>query len=166
MAEKSSLELVWSKRVCDEEFALQMDDRISGHGFLPCYTGPNCHYISTGLRRNTQYRFRLQAENEEGRSPWSDEVCYLTLPDVPGPPLRPASKGRLHPNSFKVRWDSPSDNGGSTITSYILELDDGSSGWRTVYQGLELECVCDGLVPGTLYKVRELKKVMGCRRNK
>ena len=154
MSDKSSLELVWSKRLCDEEFVLQMDDRMSGHGFLPCYTGPNCHHICTGLRSNTQYRFRLRAQNGEGMGPWSDEACYTTLPDVPGPPLRPASKGRLHAHSFKVRWDPPSDNGGSPITSYILELDDSANGWRTVGQGLDLERVCDGLVPGTLYKVR------------
>ncbi len=161
MADKSSLELVWSKRVSDDEFTLQMDDRMSGHGFLPCYTGPNCHHMCTGLRRNTQYRFRLQAQNDEGRSPWSEEVAYLTKPDVPGPPLRPASKGRVHSDSFKVRWDPPADNGGSPVTSYVVELDDGKSGWRTVSQGAggsgrgtDTECVCDGLSPGTLYKVR------------
>ena len=154
MSDKSSLELVWSKRLCDEEFVLQMDDRMSGHGFLPCYTGSNCHHICTGLRSNTQYRFRLRAQNGEGMGPWSEEACYTTFPDVPGPPLRPASKGRLHAHSFKVRWDPPADNGGSPITSYILELDDGANGWRTVGQGLDLERVCDGLVPGTLYKVR------------
>ena len=53
--------------------------------------------------RNTNI-FLLQAQNEEGKSPWSDEMSYFTLPDIPGPPLRPASKGRLHPHSFKVRY--------------------------------------------------------------
>ena len=101
-ATKSSLHLVWSKRLTDSEFVLHMDDQISGHGFLPVYTGSDTSHISTGLRRNASYKFRLQAQNEEGKSPWSDEVSYYTLPDVPGPPLRPASKGRLHPYSFKV----------------------------------------------------------------
>ena len=85
-----------------QEFVLHMDDQISGHGFLPVYTGSDTSHISTGLRRNASYKFRLQAQNEEGKSPWSDEVSYYTLPDIPGPPLRPASKGRLHPHSFKV----------------------------------------------------------------
>ena len=154
MSDKSSLELVWSKRLCDEEFVLQMDDRMSGHGFLPQYTGANCRHICKGLRSNTQYRFRLRAQNGEGMGPWSEEACYATLPDVPGPPLRVSSKGRLHAHSFKVRWDPPADTGGAPITSYTLELDDGVHGWRTVGQGLDLERVCDGLVPGTLYKVR------------
>ena len=75
------------------------------------------------------------------------------MPDVPGPPLRPASKGRLHPTSFKVRWDPPSDNGGSPVENYILEID-GGQGWQTVYQGIGLEHVCDNLPPGTQFKVR------------
>ena len=32
---------VWPKRPCDGEFVLHMDDQISGHGFLPVYTGKN-----------------------------------------------------------------------------------------------------------------------------
>ena len=101
--------LLWYYLICKliyifshQEFVLHMDDQISGHGFLPVYTGSDTSHISTGLRRNASYKFRLQAQNEEGKSPWSDEVSYYTLPDVPGPPLRPASKGRLHPHSFKV----------------------------------------------------------------
>ena len=68
---------------------------VSTHFYLIIY--------STGLRRNAAYKFRLQAQNEEGKSPWSDEVSYFTLPDIPGPPLRPALKGRLLPHSFKIR---------------------------------------------------------------
>jgi hypothetical protein len=91
-ATKSSLHLLWAKRICDEDFILQMEDAGSGHGFLPLYNGAGSSYKSQGLRRNTAYRFRLQAINEEGKSPWSQETCFWTLPDVPGPPQRPASK--------------------------------------------------------------------------
>ena len=76
----------------------------------------------------------FQACNEEGKSSWSEEVTYTTLPDLPGPPLRPAHKGRIHPNSFKVRWDPPADNGGSPVNQFLLEVDDGVNGWRTFYQ--------------------------------
>lgn len=131
-----------------------MDDMQSGHGFITCYNDSNVEHICSDLRRNTKFKFRLQAINEEGESPWSDSVVYSTLPDVPGPPVRPASKGRIHPTSFKVRWDPPADNGGSTITGFLLELAEGQNGWRTVYQGLSCECVCENLQPGTQYIVR------------
>lgn len=152
-ATKSSLHLVWPKRPTDSEFILQMDDQISGYGFLAVHNGSDTSFTSQGLRRNMSYKFRLQAQNEEGVSPWSDEVSFLTLPDVPGPPLRPATKGRLHPHSFKVRWDPPADDGGSPVENYILEID-GGQGWQTVYKGNGLEHLCDYLYPGTQYKVR------------
>ncbi len=153
-ATKATLLLAWAKRVSDEGFVLQMDDRLSGHGFLTCYNGSGTSYQAAGLRRNTSYRFRLQAHNEEGKSPWSQEVQFVTLPDLPGPPLRPASKGRLSSTAFKARWDPPGDTGGAPVTNYIMELDDGANGWRTAYRGPDLEHLCDGLRPGTQYKVR------------
>jgi hypothetical protein len=69
---------------------------------------------------------QLRAHNEEGPSRWSDEVCYRTLPDRPAAPPRPTVKGRVHAQTFKMKWDPPSDRGGADITTYILELDGGS----------------------------------------
>nr|XP_040581209.1 fibronectin type-III domain-containing protein 3A-like isoform X2 [Lepeophtheirus salmonis] len=152
-ATKSSLDLLWSKRLTDSEFVLQRNDMTSGHGYISVYSGPDNQSVSTGLRRNTFYKFRLRAVNNEGESQWSDEVSYSTLPDKPEPPVKVAPKGKLHSNSFKVRWDPPGDDGGSKVTQYNLELDEGL-GWRTLYQGMELEYICDGLTPGKQYFVR------------
>ena len=44
-ATKSYLHLVWNKRLIDSEFILHMDDQISGHGFLPVYTGSDTSHI-------------------------------------------------------------------------------------------------------------------------
>ncbi len=35
---------------------------------------------------------------------------------------------------FRIRWDAPQDTGGAEISNYLLELDDGVNGWRTVYK--------------------------------
>jgi hypothetical protein len=75
---------------------------------------------------NTLYDFlKLRAHNEEGSSHWSEEVCYRTLPDRPAAPPRPTVKGRIHAQTFKMKWDPPSDWGGADITTYILEIDGG-----------------------------------------
>ncbi|CAG2065211.1 unnamed protein product, partial [Timema podura] len=125
-ASVTKLHLSWQKRVVDEDYTLQMDDRESGHGFLPVYNGRETHYVCQGLRRHSEYKFRLRAHNEEGPSRWSDEVCYRTLPDRPAPPPRPNVKGRIHAQNFKIKWEPPNDRGGADITTYILELNGGS----------------------------------------
>ncbi|PSN41619.1 hypothetical protein C0J52_17774, partial [Blattella germanica] len=149
----TSLHVAWQRRPVDDDFTLQMDNKESGHGFLPVYNGKETHYVCEGLRRHTEYWFRLRAHNEEGTSKWSEEVCYRTLPDRPAAPPRPTVKGRIHAQTFKMKWEPPSDRGGADITTYILEVD-GGSGFETVYTGSETECICDRLTPGTTYVLR------------
>merc|ERR1719445_978791 len=45
------------------------------------------------------------------------------------------------------------DSGGSAVSVYHLEIDDGS-GWMLLFSGDELEYVCEHLQPGTQYRVR------------
>ena len=144
---ESSLRLLWSKRPCDDEFTLQMDDINSGHGFLPQYNGPEVEHIVRGLRRNTNYRFKLRAHNEMGASSYSAIVTYTTNPGRPAPPPKPVTKGKIRSHNFKVIWSAPGDNGGSVISLYHLEIDDGS-GWMLIYTGEEMEFLCDQLMPG------------------
>lgn len=87
---------------------LQMEDPLTGHGFMPVYNGSAPNYLCIGLKRNSQYKFRVRAQNEEGHSKYSDEVVLCTLPDRPAPPNKPGLKGRVSAYGFKVRWDPPS----------------------------------------------------------
>ena len=148
-----SLRLLWAKRPCDDEFTLQMDDLTSGHGFLPQYNGPEVEHIVRGLRRNTSYRFKLRAHNEMGASQYSSVVSYTTKPGRPSPPPKPQTKGKIRSHSFKIQWNVPMDSGGSAVSVYHLEIDDGS-GWMLLFSGDELEFVCEQLQPGTQYRVR------------
>ncbi|XP_021372749.1 fibronectin type-III domain-containing protein 3A-like isoform X2 [Mizuhopecten yessoensis] len=149
----SALTISWIKRTNEDNFLLQIEDETTGHGFITEYNGPNLSHKVKTLRRNTDYKFRMAAVNDEGQSKWSDVSCFRTLPDRPSPPPKPQIKGKIHAHSFKVVWDPPKDNGGSDITKYIVELDDGR-GYETLYEGSDREHICDHLIPGHIYMVR------------
>jgi predicted phage tail protein len=148
-----ALTISWIKRPNDDAFTLQMEDEATGHGFLTVYNGPDLSYKIKNLRRNTEYKYRLSGNNEEGSSKWSDVVNYRTLPDRPAVPPRPAVKGKIHAATFRISWDGPRDTGGSEITKYHLEMDDGR-GYELVYEGSEKETTCDHLLPGHTYRCR------------
>eukprot|EP00105_Crassostrea_gigas_P017957 XP_011435920.1 PREDICTED: fibronectin type-III domain-containing protein 3A isoform X3 [Crassostrea gigas] len=152
----TSLIISWIKHPNEDLFQLQMDDESTGHGFIVVYNGPDLSYKVKNLLRNTEYKFRLAALNDEGQSKWSEVVAYRTKPDRPAPPPKPQIKGKIHAYNFRVVWEPPKDNGGAEITKYIVEIDDGrgSGGYETLYEGSEREHVCDRLTPGQMYMVR------------
>lgn len=153
-ATSSSLRLDWIRRASDKEFVLQMATlNDNGHGYLPCYTGPDTHYECTDLPRATGFLFRLKATNESGSSQWSPDVYYYTLPDPPGRPPKPQVKGKIHSSHFRIKWDPPLDCGGAPINLYYLQISSGAA-YEQVYVGPDTETLCDHLSPATTYQVR------------
>lgn len=57
----TTLTLGWQQRPVDETFTLQMDDRETGHGFLPVYNGKDTTHTCSALRRHTNYKFRVSS---------------------------------------------------------------------------------------------------------
>lgn len=111
-----SLHLQWNRRPKDDEFILQMNDPKNKYGHMNVYNGRETHHICRGLTCFSDYTFRLRARNDDGISPWSEEVTYRTLPDRPARPSKPVVKGRIHAHCFKLKWEPPSDTGGAEIT--------------------------------------------------
>ncbi|KAF3693236.1 Fibronectin type-III domain-containing protein 3A [Channa argus] len=137
-------------------YTLEMEEEGSGYGFLPSYDGNELSCTVKSLHRSTKYKFRVAAYNSEGKSNPSQVVEFITKPDRPSSPCRPVIRGRVLPNSFKMVWEAPRDNGGADITKYVVELSEGLSGlsWELVYTGPAMEHVCEGLKPGCSYQTR------------
>ncbi|CAM4921556.1 unnamed protein product [Rotaria socialis] len=145
------LTLLWTKRLMDETFTLQMNDE--SNYFRNKYSGSLLTYTVTDLYRNTEYRFRLAAHNQEGQSNYSQIATYKTVPDRPDTPAKPRIKGQIQATQCRIVWDPPRDNGGADIEQYYLELEE-SKGFHVIYNGLETEYVLEQLIPGHSYSLR------------
>ncbi|XP_033098963.1 fibronectin type-III domain-containing protein 3A-like isoform X2 [Anneissia japonica] len=152
----TQLELTWPPVESDvTRYILQMDDQTNKHGFKVVFNGDENSHTCKNLQRNTEYRFKLLANNDQGDSCPSEIVAFRTKPDSPQAPPKPTLKGKLHSDYFKVSWDPPRDNGGATVTKYYLEISEcQDENWVSYYSGPDREKTLNHLRPGGTYQLR------------
>lgn len=83
-------------------------------------------YNVTGLTPKTEYNFRVNADNDIGVSPYSNEAANTTF-GVPGPPIN-LGFDTNGISEITVDWDEPANNFGSPVTGYRIDQAQGVGG--------------------------------------
>nr|XP_020461407.1 neogenin isoform X4 [Monopterus albus] len=114
-------------------------------------------YIMTGLKKNTEYSFRVVANNKHGPGVSTEDVVVRTLSDVPSAPPQNLTLEVQNSKSIMLRWQPPplnSQNG--EITGYKIRYRKGSrrSEAAETTGGTQLNKLIDGLERGTEYSFR------------
>ncbi len=88
-------------------------------------------YLDAGLVHSTTYTYQVSAINSAGTSVSSNTASAITLNTVPTPPTGLTATANLL--QINLSWNSPTDNGGSAMTGYMIErsTDDGYT-WNTI----------------------------------
>jgi titin len=87
----------------------------------------------TGLGKGINYTFRVSAVNAAGTGTASSTVQLAIPTTVPGAPTNlTASATSGVDYSIDLAWTAPSDDGGSSLTDYIIEWQFEGGDWWTV----------------------------------
>jgi hypothetical protein len=110
-------------------------------------TGASSPITVTGLQSDTSYTFKVTATNTYGTSDASAASNSITATTVPATPSAPTASS---PNADQdqISWSAPA-NGGSAITNYHWESNDGKSGDTATTTSAAL-----GQEPGTAQRYR------------
>lgn len=108
----------------------------------------------TGLTKNTLYYFKVAAVNIAGTGTFSSSVTatILGVPDAP----TSVSVTPISSTQAELSWIAPSNNGGSTITDYIIQYSTDNSNWSLFTDGVSTSTttVVIDLTQSTLYYFR------------
>jgi hypothetical protein len=98
---------------------------------------------------------KVCAENKAGTSDWSEPISVSTQSTVPSVPSEPLCSS-IGFGFIGVTWSAPAETGGSEVTSYTLELEEGpeGAGFIAKYNGPNTGYVLQGARPLLPYRFR------------
>lgn len=101
------------------------------------------------LNPSTTYRFRIQATNERGSSPFTDWTSVTSRELPPNPPV--LTESEVSHNSVKLTWTQ-------TGSRYMLQMfktnNKNSSSWKEIYRGEKVTYRASKLLEGSVYRFR------------
>jgi hypothetical protein len=116
--------------------------------------------VISGLKFGTGYQVRVAAVNSVGTGDYlyGSFRTLATLANVP----TVLAASNLSGSGFTLAWSTPSSNGGSEITDYVVEINGGGFNWSPVAHAPSNSTSMNitGLNPGVKYSVR-VKAVNG-----
>uniref|UniRef100_V9K7K8 Fibronectin type-III domain-containing protein 3a n=2 Tax=Callorhinchus milii TaxID=7868 RepID=V9K7K8_CALMI len=135
-------------------YSLEWDEGMQNL-FKECYFGHQKQYKLTKLSPSVGYTFRLAAKNDIGMSDFSETVQYYTAGSVPPAPAAPQLT-RTGITWLSLEWSKPTGVSSDEPLTYILEMEDESSGYgfKVKHNGDELSCTLKNLRRSTSYKYR------------
>ncbi|XP_031425401.1 neogenin 1a isoform X8 [Clupea harengus] len=114
-------------------------------------------YTVNGLKKFTEYSFRVVAYNKHGPGVSTDDVMAQTFSAVPSAPPQNVTVEVLNSKSIMVRWHPPpADDQNGEITAYKIRYRKGArkSEASEIVAGTQLHKLLDNLQRGTEYSVR------------
>uniref|UniRef100_A0AAX7TWX5 Neogenin 1b n=1 Tax=Astatotilapia calliptera TaxID=8154 RepID=A0AAX7TWX5_ASTCA len=113
-------------------------------------------YSMAGLKKNTEYSFRVVANNRHGPGVSTEDVVVRTLSDVPSAPPQNLTIEVHNSKSIMLRWQPPPLSGqNGKITGYKIRYRKGSRRSESeTTEGTQLYKLMDGLEHGTEYSFR------------
>lgn len=130
---------------------LVTNERITMSAIAPITT-----FHMVNCKRTDAGEITIKLVNDSG----SDKGSFLfNVLDVPGPPEGPLGYDSITGSSVQLTWKPPKDNGGSELTSYIIEKKDmhHGGGWVPAVNYVDPHCLVatvPRLMEGTEYQFR------------
>ena len=123
----------------------------SGYSVVAANAGLVYSYTVTGLTNGTSYQFRVSAVTAAGIGAATEPVLATPATTPSAPTALTTTPGDKF---VTLGWVAPSSNGGSAITTYVVEQSTDGTSWSESLRTTALTATVTGLTPRVTYRFR------------